>query len=90
MGVLLNDSGLRLFCHVLSFFYVYSILIKVEIHITVNTLYLVRPESFLIRHTFKTPFKAPFKNRFFVTTYPYPRSGALTIRIRVPYKGILC
>ena len=46
--------------------------------------------SHLIRHPSKTPFKAPFKNRFFVTSYPYPRSGALTIRIRVPYKGILC
>ena len=46
--------------------------------------------SHLIRYPSKTPFKVPFKNRFFVTRYPYPRSGALTIRIRVPYKGILC
>ena len=39
--------------------------------------------SHLIRHSSKTPFKVPFKNRFFCLTYPYPRSGALTIRIRV-------
>ena len=36
--------------------------------------------SHLIRHPSKTPFKAPFKNRFFGIRYPYPRSGALTIR----------
>ena len=38
----------------------------------------------------KNPFKALFKNRFFVTRNPYPRSGALTIGIRVSYKGIIC
>ena len=42
--------------------------------------------SHLIGHPSKTPFRAPFKNHFFGTRYPYPRSGALTImtaRIRV-------
>ena len=41
-------------------------------------IHIFWPVSFLIRHPSKTPFKAPFKNRFFGIRYPYPRSGALT------------
>ena len=44
-------------------------------------IHIFWPVSFLIRHPSKTPFKAPFKNRFFGIRYPYPRSGALTIMI---------
>ena len=37
------------------------------------------PESFLIRHPSKTPFKTSFRNRFSGLRWPYPRSGALAI-----------
>ena len=40
---------------------------------------------YIRRHLIRHPSKAPFKNCFFVTRYPSPRSGALTIGIRVSY-----
>ena len=49
----------------------------------------IKPEkTYLIRHPSKTPFKLPFKNHFFRLSYPYPRSGALTIAIvSAPLRG---